>query len=122
MIVADKNGVQVLSEPDHEGRSVYTVTFRNEPRCKTGDQSEAMDEFKALQPLKVVCDKCKAMDVLVFFGRLGVGRLQVAGEGGWRMERFFGGMWDHRDVALCPECAAKLDAEMSAYLAKKGKR
>jgi hypothetical protein len=122
MVLAEKNDVRLVEEKDERGQPVYAVIFRNETRCKTGDKSAALEDFNVLQPIKAVCDKCKAMDVVVFFGRLGVGRLQVAGEGGWRMERFSGGLCDHRDVALCPECALALDGEINAYLARKKKR
>lgn len=122
MILAEKNDVVVVEEKDEHDLPVYIVSFRDVSKCRTSNKGEAMENFSILQPLKAVCSKCKSMDVIVFFGRLGVGRLQVPGEGGWRMERFFGGVWDHRDVTLCPECALALDAEMNAYLARKQRK
>ena len=121
-VVAEKNDVKVVSENADDGLPVFSVLFRNESRCKTPDKAVAMDHFDILQPRKTVCDKCKQMDVVVFFGRLEVGRLQVAGEGGWRLERIFGGLWDRRDVALCPECALAMDTEMNEYLARKKRK
>jgi hypothetical protein len=122
MILEEKNGVRLVEEKDENGNPVYAVLFRDETRCKTGDKVMARDNFSILQPVKAVCEKCKQMDVVVFFGRLEVGRLQVAGEGGWRMERIFGGIGDKRDVTLCPECALAMDSEMNAYLARKKRK
>ena len=121
-VVAEKNDVKVVADKDENGLPVFSVIFRNEPRCKTPDKAVAMEHFDIFQPVKAVCEKCKQMDVVVFFGRLGVGRLQVAGEGGWRQERIFGGLWDKRDVTLCPECALAADEAMNEYLARKKRK
>jgi hypothetical protein len=121
-VVAEKNDVKVVSETGVDGVTNYTVLFRGQPRCKTTDKQMAVQNYEVLQPQKAVCDKCKQMDVVVFFGKLDIGRLQVAGEGGWRLERIFGGLWDKRDVALCPECALASDAAMNEYLARKKRK
>ena len=119
LVVAEKNDVQVVSETGANGTESYVVIFKGMSRFKTTDKQAALRGYEGLQPRRVICDKCKQMDVVVFFGKLDVGRLQVAGEGGWRLERIFGGLWDKRDTTLCPECALASDTAMSKYLARK---
>ncbi len=87
----------------------FAVLIDGHPHLRTEDQTEAWRVFQVLTPRKVKCDECGEIDVVRFRGELGVGRNQVPGDGGWRMERIFGGLVEFRDVATCRECTIKIN-------------
>lgn len=118
-VIAEKNEVRVVSEMGDEGETAYRVFFRDEEKLVTLQKSEALDLFSLFQPVKAVCGKCKQIDLVSFPGRLGVGRFRMVGDGGWEMERVFGGLKDYSDVILCPECAEKSRQEYAEYLRRR---